>query len=234
MVSACLAMAMAVTAPAQNDAPPVSFIRISPILNAIDTNQDGVISAAEITKSPTELKKLDKNGDGKLTRDEAGIRMDQLPGRGGPRGQGRREGGGPPETPAPPPSADDMTTSLMMFDANHNGQLEKSELPERFQGVFERGDTNKDGILSKEEITALAQANRQMQLPQRPNRFDMAMSALDTNSDGELSIAEMNAAPKSLLTLDKNGDGQITNDEVTPAPGRGPGGPQQQAAPSKP
>jgi Ca2+-binding EF-hand superfamily protein len=222
---------------AQSDAPPVSYIRISPILNAIDTNQDGVLSAAEIAAAATSLKKLDKNGDGKLTRDEAGIRMDQLPGRGGRgegrggegrgrggEGRGRGEGGGEAETPAPPPSADDLTASLMMFDANHNGQLEKSEVPERLQGLFERGDTNKDGILTKDEIIALAESSRQMKLPQRGNQFDLAMSALDTDHDGEISAAEIEAAPKTLLVLDKNGDGQITNDEVTPAPGRGRGG----------
>jgi Ca2+-binding EF-hand superfamily protein len=50
------------------------------------------------------------------------------------------------------------------------------------------------------------------------------MIALDTNADGEISAGEIDAAAKSLATLDKNGDGRITNDEVTPAPGRGPGG----------
>jgi Ca2+-binding EF-hand superfamily protein len=226
-LTACMPWLLVSVAAAQSDPPPVSYIRISPILNAIDVNQDGVLSAAEIAASPAELLKLDKNGDGKLTRNEAGIRMDQLPGRAGGRGPGNgpgREGGPPPETPAPPPSADDMTATLMMFDANHNGQLEKSEIPGRFQGLFERADTNKDGILTKEEISALAEASRQMKLPPRPNRFDLAMSALDIDGDGEISAAEIQAAPKSLLTLDKNGDGQITNDEVTPAPGRGPGG----------
>ena len=218
-------------APAQSDAPPVSYIKISPILNAVDANQDGVLSADEIAGAAAQLKKLDKNGDGKLTRDEAGIHMDQIPGRGGRgegrggRGEGRGEGrgrdGGEVETPAPPPSADDMTASLMMFDANHNGQLEKSEVPEGLQGLFERGDTNKDGILTKEEIVPLAEASRQMKLPPRPNRFDLALIALDTNGDGEISAAEIEAAAKSLLTLDKNGDGQITNDEVTPPQGRG-------------
>ncbi len=209
----------------------MSYIRISPILNAVDTNQDGVISAAELAASAAQLKKLDKNGDGKLTRDEAGIRMDQLPGRGG-RGRGEAGRGGPgrgegrpePEIPAEPPTADDMTSSLMMFDANNNGQLEKAEVPERFQGIFERGDTNKNGILTKEELNALAQASRQMKLPPRPSRFDLANTALDTNADGEISAAEIDAAPRSLLTLDKNADGQITNDEVTPPAGRGPGG----------
>jgi Ca2+-binding EF-hand superfamily protein len=221
LVKISLPLILAVSASAQNDPPreqppPIQFMQISPILSAIDTNHDGVLSAAEIAASATELKKLDKNGDGKLTRDEAGIPMEKLrrPGPGG----GRREGRPEEETPAPPPTADDLTASLMMFDANHNGQLEKSEVPERFQGLFERGDTNHDGILTKEEITALAQASREMKQPVRPNRFDLAMSALDTNGDGEISAAEIEAAPKSLLVLDKNGDGQITNDEVTPAP----------------
>jgi Ca2+-binding EF-hand superfamily protein len=221
LVKISLPLILAVIASAQNgpprdQPPPMQFMQISPILSAIDTNHDGVLSAAEIAASATELKKLDKNGDGKLTRDEAGIHMEQVrrPGPGGGRGEGRRE----EETPAPPPTADDLTASLMMFDTNHNGQLEKSEVPERFQGLFERGDTNHDGILTKEEITALAQASREMKQPPRPNRFDLAWSALDTNGDGEISAAEIEAAPKSLLVLDKNGDGQVTNDEVTPAP----------------
>src|ERR1700678_3771938 len=72
----------------------MSFIRMSPILNAIDVNQDGVLSAAEIADAPAQIRKLDKNGDGKLTQDEAGLRMG---GRGGGRGRGEgrgEEGGG--------------------------------------------------------------------------------------------------------------------------------------------
>jgi hypothetical protein len=54
----------------------------SPIIAALDLNRDGVISADEIAKAPESLKKLDKNGDGQLTRDEL-----RPPGRspGGPR-----------------------------------------------------------------------------------------------------------------------------------------------------
>ena len=107
-ISLPLILAAAVSAqngPPREQPPPIQFMQISPILSAIDTNHDGVLSAAEIAASATELKKLDKNGDGKLTRDEAGIPLDRLrrPGPGGGRGEGRRE----EETPAPPPSADD-------------------------------------------------------------------------------------------------------------------------------
>src|ERR1051326_8143206 len=41
-----------------------------PIMEALDANHDGVIDATEIANAPAALKALDKNGDGKLTRDE--------------------------------------------------------------------------------------------------------------------------------------------------------------------
>jgi hypothetical protein len=42
----------------------------SPLIEALDVNHDGIIDANEIANAPAELKTLDKNGDGKLTRDE--------------------------------------------------------------------------------------------------------------------------------------------------------------------
>jgi Ca2+-binding EF-hand superfamily protein len=233
----CLA---AVAALAQDRGPGgMSFIRMSPILNAADTDQNGVVSAAEIAGSPDQLRKLDKNGDGKLSREEAGLQMQF--GRGGRGGEGGGRGGpggdGGDEPPAPAPSAAELTDTLMVFDSNKNGQLEKSEVPERMQGIFERGDTNHDGILTRDEIVKLAEANRQQAggggrgEGRGPDQFDVAFNALDTDHDGEISAEEINRAATSLKTLDKNGDGQITNDEVTPAfGGRGFGrgrGPDQ-------
>src|SRR5947207_12515363 len=43
---------------------------ISPLEEALDTDHDGIISVEEIANASTALKKLDKNGDGKLTPDE--------------------------------------------------------------------------------------------------------------------------------------------------------------------
>lgn len=47
-----------------------NFMRLDPILAALDTNADGEISAAEIAAAATSLKKLDLNGDGQLSEDE--------------------------------------------------------------------------------------------------------------------------------------------------------------------
>jgi hypothetical protein len=62
-----------------------------PIVAVLDANHDGVIDADEIANAPAALKKLDKNGDGKLTHDELRPPRD-------PEGERGKEGGrnGPP------------------------------------------------------------------------------------------------------------------------------------------
>jgi Ca2+-binding EF-hand superfamily protein len=221
------------------DGPPrgISFIRMSPALNAIDVNQDGTLAAPEISGASAQLQKLDKNGDGRLSREEAGIRMER--GRGG-RDRGGREGEEREEPPAAAPTAEELTDTLMSFDADRNGKLEKSEVPERMQGMFERGDANHDDVLTRDEISKLAEANRQQARGggrgfgqgrgesrgegrgfgggrgRGPGAFDLAFNALDSDRDGEISPAEIANAPTALKALDRNGDGEITNSEAAP------------------
>jgi hypothetical protein len=64
-----------------------------PILEVLDVNHDGVIDSNEIANAPAELLTLDKNHDGKLTRDE------YLPPR--PNGPPPEEQGD--QRPPPPP-----------------------------------------------------------------------------------------------------------------------------------
>ena len=60
-----------------------------PIVAALDTNKDGVIDAQEIANAPAALQSLDKNGDGKLTRDEL------HPGRKDGKKKGKKGAGAP-------------------------------------------------------------------------------------------------------------------------------------------
>jgi Ca2+-binding EF-hand superfamily protein len=113
------------------------LLRMLPVMVALDSNTNGVIEAEEMANATASLKKLDKNGDGKLTEDEL--------------------------RPTPPArgtgsEAQAMVTRLMQFDKNADGKLSKDELPERMQSVLERADTDKDGSLSKEELTKFAQS----------------------------------------------------------------------------
>ena len=55
-----------------------------PIIAVLDANHDGVIDADEIANASKALKKLDKNGDGKLTRDELHPPRPEGPGMDGP------------------------------------------------------------------------------------------------------------------------------------------------------
>jgi len=57
-----------------------------------------------------------------------------------------------------PDVSDDLVKTLMSLDRNGDGKLDRSEVPERMQGLFDRADTNKDGFLTPEEIRTLARA----------------------------------------------------------------------------
>ncbi|SNT19180.1 Ca2+-binding protein, EF-hand superfamily [Granulicella rosea] len=102
--------------------------RMDPVLNAIDADHDGVLSAAEIANAAAALRSLDRNGDGQLTPDELKMRQ---------------------QTPA-----DRAQHTLDEWDTNKDGKLSKAEAPDRMQEQFEKIDTNGDGFLDLAELTA--------------------------------------------------------------------------------
>jgi hypothetical protein len=75
-------------APADAPLPP-----LPPIIKALDANGDGIIDATEIANASAALLKLDKNGDGQLTRDEF---LGKRPGPPPQGGNGGDDTGGPP------------------------------------------------------------------------------------------------------------------------------------------
>src|SRR5688500_4174231 len=89
--AAIFAVALATTLVSANaqetDRPEGRQRPVHPIVAALDTNKDGVLDDKEIAAAPTALKTLDKDSDGKLTREE------MTPVR-GPRGEGRGPRGG--------------------------------------------------------------------------------------------------------------------------------------------
>jgi hypothetical protein len=66
---------------------------VPPIIAALDSDKDGLISAEEIAVASASLKKLDKNGDGKITVDE--LRPEGSRGQGGRFAPGREPSGRP-------------------------------------------------------------------------------------------------------------------------------------------
>ncbi|MBT7911425.1 MAG: hypothetical protein HN607_12955 [Verrucomicrobia bacterium] len=86
---------------------PGGFMRMFPVMSALDSDGNGEISPEEIKGAVAALKKLDKNKDGKLTEDElrpnfggrGGASGQRPSGRGEGRGEGR--GGQRPSRPSP-------------------------------------------------------------------------------------------------------------------------------------
>ncbi|MBT6846239.1 MAG: hypothetical protein HOA14_02350 [Planctomycetaceae bacterium] len=74
-----------------------------PVLQALDTNQDGEISGDEIANAVKALKSLDKDGNGKLTMEE--LMPARGPREGGQPGQGGRPDGIRPDNNGRPPAA---------------------------------------------------------------------------------------------------------------------------------
>jgi Ca2+-binding EF-hand superfamily protein len=212
---------------------------MSRVVAAIDADHDGTISAAEMQTAPAALRTLDTNHDGQLTFDELRPAFDGRGPRG--RGDGGFEGrvgrGGEEGRGAPASSADELIDTLMSFDRNGDGKLDRAEVPDRFQGLFARADGDKDGTLTRDELKQSANATVQEGAGRgrgegdgrgfgrgRGPGMDPLIRALDLNRDGVLSEDEIGGAPDALKALDANGDGQLSGDEIRPMPGRGPEG----------
>jgi Ca2+-binding EF-hand superfamily protein len=118
----------------------------NPLFAAIDQNQDGQISLAELRAAAAVIKTLDKNGDGLLSLAEC------APAGGGGHGHGGGHGGG-----AADPQAEATATvkTLMEFDLNGDGALTKDELPERMQNVIVRADSDGNGVATRDELMAM-------------------------------------------------------------------------------
>jgi Ca2+-binding EF-hand superfamily protein len=134
-----------------------SFARMDLLNAALDANKDGTIDEKEIKDASAALKKLDKNGDGKLTREEL---RPNMPGR---ERAGQLQANG-----------QEMANRLMQFDKNGDGKLSKDELPERMQSLMDRADTDKDGFLTKDEIakSSAAQSNSTQNRTREEHRED--------------------------------------------------------------
>jgi hypothetical protein len=81
-------------------------------------------------------------------------------------------------------SQSSIVIRMMAFDKNHDGKLTKDEITDaRLHRLFDRADVNKDGIVTKEELMALA-AQLDAEFPQRGGRGGFGGPGGDGNPGG--------------------------------------------------
>ena len=191
---------------------------VNPLVEALDADGDGEISAQEIANAAAALKKLDKDSDGKLTQEEL---RPQFGGPGGQSGFGSRGR----------PSGGDFVERLMSADKNSDGKVTKDELPERAQRMLERVDTNGDGAIDRQEAEAAAKqfqqgSGRRPEGGDRPDSggpgrggdFVQRLMDNDKNGDGKVSKDELPEFLQRMMErFDTNGDGAVDRQEAEAA-----------------
>ncbi len=121
------------------------------LFQAIDTDADGTLSPDELKAAAKSLKKLDRDGDGSITRREAAPQQPQLLIR---AKTDRPEIKRPNVVPVDRSLAQ-ARSFLKQFDkrdADGDGRLSRKEAPERLREHFARIDTDGDGLIGKAEL----------------------------------------------------------------------------------
>jgi Ca2+-binding EF-hand superfamily protein len=95
------------------------------------------------------------------------------------------------------------------FDRNHDGYIQREELPPEFRSAFDRIDTDKDGKISRDEMAkgiAFFHARRRSS--------DFVYMLIEMSDYDENCHAEVQRAYDILRSLDKNQDGKIDAEEL--------------------
>jgi Ca2+-binding EF-hand superfamily protein len=130
---------------------------------------------------------------------------------------------------------------IAAHDKDKDGFLTKEEMPERYQYVFDKLDTNKDGKLSKQELidgwhllhprhrpadfvyVLIEMSDCDENCVQELQAIYDALQKLDKNRDGKIDVAELKAAREQIISdrvdrimkrQDTNKDGKISKDEA--------------------
>jgi len=168
------------------------------MMKRLDKNGDGKVGADEMPQGDRfDLSKADTNSDGSVDRKELTAFLAQ---------RGARRGGGDP------------LQRLMQMDTNKDGAIGKDEWKGRPE-AFARIDKDKNGSLSKAELEGIARdMRRRGQWKNRP--ADALFRRMDKDGDKRISAEEWTMRAELFAKFDADGDGFIVAAEVMPKRGR--------------
>ncbi len=119
----------------------------------------------------------------------------------------------------------DPAALITRLDANKDGKLQVTELPELMKERLATADTDKDGVLSVAELTAHRAQAKQARFAKEDKNGDGALDATevgdkmwshlqvaDANKDGKVTLAELDAA-RAAGTLGKGHGGEGGHDK---------------------
>ena len=185
--------------PAAADGDETDGRRAERMFKRLDANGDGKVTLDEVPEERREgFKRLiargDKDGDGGLNEKELAAALSNP--------QAPPEKSTKPAEPARPQGRLDPKQLFSRLDQNSDGKVTLDEVPEEAQERIERliefGDKDGDGVLSEQEFVA-------------------AMARARAAMDGSQGTQQSGAAGRTkqfFSRLDKNGDGKVTLDEV--------------------
>ena len=186
---------------------------------SLDANRDGAIDRAEAAKAPRfaeRFDKLDRNHDGRLTRDERDMHHR--------RGSKRHHGGiarldTDKDGRISRAEFAVMETRMAEWRARHAERAGKSEAKRsRAPMDFAAVDANRDGYLVRAELRAHHERLRPQREAERKARHEAKFAAADLNKDGKLGRVEVEQAMPRMSDrfswVDDNRDGFLGRDEL--------------------
>jgi len=217
-------LTLAVAAWAEDD-------RAARTLAVWDTNKDGVLTADEFPDKET-FRKADRDGDGKVTRDEIAIFLGlEKP----PAEPGAKDGGAPDKpkeakkpdatksdggmAKAPRTIPERVKDFFRRFDADKNEKVERKEAAGVGEEMWVRFDRDKDGAFSVREATryirfTITEAKKR---PTPANFFDL----FDTNRDNKVTRKEYDGPTAFFRAYDHDKNKVVTLEELNRGPDAG-------------
>ena len=101
------------------------------------------------------------------------------------------------------------------WDLDKNGVVTCDEWKRYAADLFKEADANRDGMLSRDEYTAMSRGDRLFEL--------VGFGYFDQNGDGRIALAELVDKPNpAFAILDKDRDCRLTGDELPTYSGETP------------